>query len=1135
MSALTDLIASLPAGGWGTLHLITDATNGYAASVDSAVSDGINGAGALSQSTKCVWDWTPWRTYGSFTGPSDAWLGYLVNHAAGYTAGTTSIAVDTGTKKVTAGDLITFQNVPGVYTVVTGFAGGSGTVTITPALAFDTLHPGPLVDNAHVTITHSGRRMFTYAHSHSAGANSWPSWCCYEEYDNTWKPLAAYHHMSINNDDVVFDDILYGQFHQCSGISLNPARQIFYRGYTQNPMAINRININEFDPTDIGKFTVRALTGTVTMVNGSQTVTGVGTLFNTQVQQGDQIWLNGDETFHGLPLRLLTVSSVQTNTSLTCYNQYQGTAPPGAASAQDAYDLETHWGFEPSILVGSGICRPSLEYWPERDSLIAFNGIGSSSNGVYEKRAQAGAHSDWTLLFTYPQLDGGDNGGDVMGAFYNPLRRCILLLIGQKGPPLPGADAGDGGLILYELKCTSLANPIEGGVTLTRLDDMPLLWTGGRPGGGLTWADPITGKYYFVGTDYTGYPNPPYGTSPYLYGEIDASQPLLSQFTQLDGSVIPPLHSSGTITVNTACGVMWDLGAVLFMTNQGVKVHKPSANNRANLGLTSAEKGNMPGAVGSVRWGDNFTPIWTNSGSLDPIYLTAMSGRALGGIDQYRTDGQANLQTINYAAPLSQGWVGNSRPSGSADGTCIPDIDTGVVYKSQPGSLRLTRPRMVADNVGNCQVGFDGGIGTGHNHKIIHPAHYGLSANIYIQYPLRVNQYLLKQYAAGGFTATASISSAGSTTVFAPADGGTPNLWTAGHVGQYVYFNELSGDARWIPGFYQVISVPSPPSSTIVLDRCPVISGNTATGGSIYTQTLDPGSFGLSNGFKTDLLIGNAPFAASSSTEIEITTVFNNKDQSGGATTFFPQMYGLQGHDGYGDQNVNGPLVADVWNVYDKTIRLNPAATMSTASGRRGKRWGDWTSGGAGSLRIHSNAFAAELIADAFWFASGWIFISGYGPRTATVSGTNWVTGLYLVDHVDAATGELVLTTSPTPSGAGSEGEIWTLSKPSASGRSYVRHEAELRVNGPIAVLYNHPLIRLAPGSADPEDRYGPAQILLSIFHTSASASYDPGGTAFAYYGAMTTATQPIPYLTADSVPSEATTGVRFFRHQVRR
>ncbi len=1128
MSALTDLIAGLSAGGWDMLSLFSDATSGYAASVDTPIGSG------LSQSMKCCWDWTPWRTYGNLS-YAGVWTGYLVNHSGGYTAGSTSVAVDTGTKKITAGDKINFQNVPGTYTVVTGFAGGSGTVTITPALSFTTFQPGPLADNAQVAITHTGRRMFIWAHAHTAANHPWAAWSCYEEYDNTWRPMPSYQHPDpLNNTDTAFEDIMFSFFHQNNGISLNPAKQYFYRIFASvNPGVISRVNINEFDPLDIGKMTTRALTGTVTMVNGSQTVTGLGTLFNTQVQQGDQVWLNGDATFHSLPLHPMTVSSVQTNTSLTCYNQYAGTAVPGAASARDTYELESHWGFEPSLTFGGGQAHPSCEYWPERDSLIVFNPIGNAiDNGIFEKRTTFGTGSDWVQRFTHPTLNTGDNGGIGSYLHYNSYRHSMLVGAAQTG--IGNFSAGDAGIKLYELMLTDPNNPIEGGLTLTALDSMPLPFYGGGPQGGLIWHDPMTGIYYFLSTDFTGYPNPPYGTSPYLYAKIDPNQTLGSQYTQLSSAGIPALSPSGTITVDTVCGVMWDLGAVMFMTNDRVFVHKPSANTRASVGLTSLEKGNMPGAVGSIRFGDNFTPVWTTGPSSEPAFLAAMSGRASGGIDQYRTDGQANLYTENYAAVVSAPWVGNSRPSGN-DGMCIPDIDTSVTYKSQSGSLRMTRPRMVADNVGGAQFDLDGGIGTGHNNKIIHPAHYGLSAQYYFQYPLRLNPYMLVQYAAGSFTVSnASISVAGSTTLTAPADSGVG--WVAGHVNQYIYINEQQSNPHWIPGFYQVQSVSS--SSVIVVDRCPVASGFTATGGSIYTQALDAGDFGLSSGFKTDLLVGNAPYGESSSANIEVTTTYDNKPRGSNQTVFYPQMYGLKGNDTYaGDQAMVGPLVADTWHILDKSIKLNPAAAVSAAVGRRGKRWGDWTSGGAGSVRIHSNVHAADLIAHQSWFSggSGWIFVSGYGPRSAAIGASNWVRGIYLVDHVDTSTGEIVLTTSPTPSGAGSEGEIWILTIPSQPGPTYIPHEAQLRVDGANAYFYDRAKIRLAPGSSDPEDRYGPGQHVLSIFHTSASASFDPGGTALTYYGHMTGATQPIPYLTADSVTPPPATAVRFFPYQVRK
>ncbi len=1127
MSVLTDLIAGMSAGQFATLNLTSDLTNGYAESLSTPITDGPTGCGNLSQSVKCVWDWTPWRTYGDLDDVG-VWVGYRVNHGAGYTAGTTSIVVDSGTKKITAGDLINFQNVPGTYTVVTGCAAGGGTITITPALAFTTLQPAPLVDNAQVAITHSGRRMFFWGHCHTAANNPWASFCCYEEYDNTWRLLPSYRHLQLVNTDVPFEDIMFSYFHQNSGISVNPGGQIFYRQFnSNNPSVISRVRIDEFDPTDIGKFTTRALTGTVTMNNGSQTVSGSGTLFNTQVRQGDQIWLNGDTTFYGLPVNIITVSSVESNTSLTCYNVYKGTAAAGAASVHDAYDLETHWGWEPATSFGAGPSRVSCEYWPDRDSLIGFNAYGAhTANGVFEKKNSLGSSASWTQLFTDPTLDTGANGGDCMCAHYNTVRHTILLIAGQS---VPGGDSGDGGVWLYELSMTDPTDPIDGGVTLTRLDNMPLLWTGGRPGGGLVWHDPMNGKYYFVGTDYTGYPNPPYGSNPYLYGEIDASKTLGTQYTQLDGSVIPALNTAGTITVNTACGVMWDLGAVMFMTNYGAVVFKQTANNRARDGLTSLEKANGPGVIGSVRFGDNFVPRYTYSGSQDPIYLAAMSGRPVGSITNNRVTGESNIATENFAAPLHEGWVGNSR-AGGGDGVCIPDVDTSVTYKTQPGSMRMTKPRQTGDNVGWCQFDIDGGIGTGHNHKIISPASWGLGTNFYLQYPIRVNPYMLVQYEIGGtgFNSPASIASPGATTVSFPG-----SAFEAAHIGHQVYCNETT-DTRWIPGFYTITNVFAPDS--IQLDRCPVIAGTTATFGNFLGPNITAGYNGLSGGFKTDLVVGNAPFGESSSTNIEVTTVFNNKVGSSNNTTFYPEMYGLKGNQGYGDRPMVGPLVADTWTLYDKSIRLKSGTTNTVASGRRGYRWADWTSGGAASKRIHSATFQAQTIGDSFWLDGGWVFISGYGPRSTVINASPWVPGLYEIDFVDGTTGDIVLFNSPTPSAAGTEGDVWILTNPGDPEPDYILHQAALRVNGSLAVQYNHAKIRMAPAPGDPDTtRYGIGQVILSIFHTAVDATFDSGGTAYTYYGHVTMATQPIPYLTADSVPSEATTGVRFFRHQVRK
>lgn len=69
-----------------------------------------------------------------------------------------------------------------------------------------------------------------------------------------------------------------------------------------------------------------ALTGTVTLTNGSTSVTGSGTAFTTELAVGDYVYLNAQKT------QLGKVASIGSNTALTLTANYGGTTGSGAAS-----------------------------------------------------------------------------------------------------------------------------------------------------------------------------------------------------------------------------------------------------------------------------------------------------------------------------------------------------------------------------------------------------------------------------------------------------------------------------------------------------------------------------------------------------------------------------------------------------------------------------------------------------------------------------------------------------------------------------------------------------------------------------------------------------------------------------------
>jgi len=80
--------------------------------------------------------------------------GYLINNGGGYAAGIKTVAVDTGSGTIIAGDVVTFAGVTGTYVVTSALSGGS--FSFYPGLA------GAVADNAAVTLkaTHVANLAF---------------------------------------------------------------------------------------------------------------------------------------------------------------------------------------------------------------------------------------------------------------------------------------------------------------------------------------------------------------------------------------------------------------------------------------------------------------------------------------------------------------------------------------------------------------------------------------------------------------------------------------------------------------------------------------------------------------------------------------------------------------------------------------------------------------------------------------------------------------------------------------------------------------------------------------------------------------------------------------------------------------
>lgn len=92
---------------------------------------------------------------------------------------------------------------------------------------------------------------------------------------------------------------------------------------------------DNFSKTHIRLQFKKSLTGTLTFTAGSASVTGSGTAFLTELQAGDKIILDADETW-------AEILSIQTNTGLTLSAVYAGTGGSGVGSKV--------WGFQGKLI-----------------------------------------------------------------------------------------------------------------------------------------------------------------------------------------------------------------------------------------------------------------------------------------------------------------------------------------------------------------------------------------------------------------------------------------------------------------------------------------------------------------------------------------------------------------------------------------------------------------------------------------------------------------------------------------------------------------------------------------------------------------------------------------------------------------
>jgi hypothetical protein len=311
-----------------------------------------------------------------------------------------------------------------------------------------------------------------------------------------------------------------------------------------------------------------------------------------------------------------------------------------------------------------------------------------------------------------------------------------------------------------------------------------------------------------------------------------------------------------------------------------------------------------------------------------------------------------------------------------------------------------------------------------------------------------------------------------------------PPVVTSAWVGKKVYFDWVPAQ-NWKFGFRTIVSVQS--TTRFTLDASPTLPGFQGFNGSCW---IEPDSGSELAGTKVAIIFGNPPNGTSASLNIE-TAMLRNQRASQIADDYM-QGYGQRGQQGFGNQNIVGPVVANTWHVFDLEIEYLPSAR-------------DFYTLGAGSVILKSNSltFPSELL-DAH------IFISGYGPRSPLVDSSKWVPGLYLITNVNTSTNELTLASSPTPSAAGTDGEGFFSTGSYGSLTAMAKNRVRIWMDGRLAVEVNDVRIGFS-AFAQP---YGHGQLSLSNAANWRDTT-QIHADAFTWFSHLLFSTQPIPFDTA--------------------